>query len=173
MKKLSIFFVAIFSMFMAFSFAAPSILTPSYSVNWNDVKILRTNNSNGWYVDIALQDPKTKDWLHFWEVKMSDQTFTYPKQWDWDQKVRMIPWDGWDIIEFTIASDKPAGTAEVKTADLDKETAKNAPAEDNSATRTVIPVVPKTWPSGTLIGIILAALAIFGGYIYIKKRADI
>jgi hypothetical protein len=37
----------------------------------------------------------------------------------------------------------------------------------------VIPVVPKTWPAGSIIWIIIAALAIFGGYIYIKKRADI
>ena len=105
---------------------------------------------------------------------MSDQTFTYPKQWDWDQKVRMIPWDGWDVIEFTIDGKKASWTVEVKNANLDENKAA-APAEaaNPDATRTVIPVVPKTWPSGTLIWIILAALAIFGGYIYIKKRADI
>jgi LPXTG-motif cell wall-anchored protein len=34
-------------------------------------------------------------------------------------------------------------------------------------------VVPKTGPSGSIIWIIIAALAIFGGYIYIRKRADI
>jgi hypothetical protein len=37
----------------------------------------------------------------------------------------------------------------------------------------VIAATPKTWPSGSLIWIIVATLAIFGGYIYIKKRADI
>jgi hypothetical protein len=37
----------------------------------------------------------------------------------------------------------------------------------------VIAATPKTWPSGRLIWIIVATLAIFGGYIYIKKRADI
>jgi hypothetical protein len=37
----------------------------------------------------------------------------------------------------------------------------------------VIPVVPKTWPSTSIIWIILATLAIFGGYIYIRKKADI
>ena len=40
-------------------------------------------------------------------------------------------------------------------------------------TRTVIPVVPKTWPSINIIWIILATLVVFGGYIYIKKKADI
>jgi len=40
-------------------------------------------------------------------------------------------------------------------------------------TRTVITAVPKTGPSINIIWIILATLAIFGGYIYIKKRADI
>ena len=45
--------------------------------------------------------------------------------------------------------------------------------DEATITRTVIPAVPKTWPSGTLIWIILATLTIFGGYIYIRKRADI
>lgn len=44
---------------------------------------------------------------------------------------------------------------------------------NQDVTRTVIPVVPKTGPSGNIIWIILATLAIFGGYIYIRKRADI
>ena len=44
---------------------------------------------------------------------------------------------------------------------------------NQNVTRTVIPAVPKTGPSGNLIWIILATLAIFGGYIYIRKRADI
>jgi hypothetical protein len=33
-------------------------------------------------MDINLKDPKTNDWLHFGEVKMSDQVFTYTKQRD-------------------------------------------------------------------------------------------
>ena len=40
-------------------------------------------------------------------------------------------------------------------------------------TRTVIPAVPKTGPSGNIVWIIIATLVVFGGYIYIKKRADI
>jgi len=159
--------MAIFSMVISFSFASPSIVNPSYSVNWNDVKIFRTDNSDWWYVDIALQNPETKDWLHFWEIKMSDQVFTYTKQWDWDQNVWMTPGDGWDEVRFTVTWDKPSGAVV-----LNEEQPK--PEENNSnANRTVIPVVPKTWPSISIIWIILAALAIFGGYIYIKKRADI
>ena len=45
--------------------------------------------------------------------------------------------------------------------------------DNQNVTRTVISAVPKTWPSGNLVWIILATLAIFGGYIYIRKRADI
>lgn len=93
---------------------------------------------------------------------MSDQTFTYTKQWDWDQNIWIIPWDGWDQIKFTIASNKPSAT----TTDTPKE-------EKTTATRTVIPAVPKTWPSWSIIWIILATLAIFGGYVYIKRKADI
>lgn len=164
MKKLSIFLSAISCIFIWFSFAAQTVLNPSYTVNWNDVKIYWTDNSNGWYMDINLQDPETKDWLHFGEVKMSDQTFTYTKQWDWDQNVRMIPWDGWDQIRFTIESSK-SSSATTKT-DTPKE-------EQTTATRTVIPATPKTGPSWNIIWIILATLAIFGWYIYIKRKADI
>ena len=46
-------------------------------------------------------------------------------------------------------------------------------SDNSNVTRTVIPAVPKTWPNGNLVWIILATLVIFGGYIYIKKRADI
>ena len=49
----------------------------------------------------------------------------------------------------------------------------SAAADNQNVTRTVITAVPKTGPSGNLVWIILATLAIFGGYIYIKKRADI
>jgi LPXTG-motif cell wall-anchored protein len=37
----------------------------------------------------------------------------------------------------------------------------------------VIPVVPKTGPSISLIWLIIATLMIFGWYIYIKRKADI
>ena len=46
-------------------------------------------------------------------------------------------------------------------------------SDKSNVTRTVIPAVPKTGPNGNLIWIIIATLVIFGGYIYIKKRADI
>ena len=149
---------------MWFSFAAPTISNISYSVKWDDVKINRTNNSDWWYVDINLQDPKTNDWLHFWEVKMSDQTFTYTKQWDWEQKIRMIPWDGWDEIRFNI------GWKNSSSANTNEDSSN---WEKSEVTRTVISAVPKTWPNGSLIWIIIATLATFGGYIYIRKRADI
>lgn len=158
MKKLSIFLLAIFSVCVGFSFASPSIINPSYTVNGNDVKIYWTDNSNWWYLDINLQNPETNDWLHFGTTKISDQVFTYTKQWDWDQKVWLIPWDGGDEVKLTITIDDWKEKTDNKTS---------------WATRTVIPVVPKTGPSLSLIWLILATLAIFGGYIYIKKRADI
>jgi len=164
MRKLLIFLSTIFSISTWFSFATPSMLNISYTTNWDNVTINRTDNSDWWYVDINLQNPQTNDWLHFGEVKISDQTFTYTKQWDWDQKIRIIPWDGWDEIKFVIKWKNQASAV----------TNKKAPSwEQPEVTRTVIPVVPKTGPSGSLIWIILATLAIFGGYIYIRKRADI
>lgn len=120
-------------------------------------------------MDINLQDPKTKDWLHFGEVKMSDQVFTYTKQWDWAQKVWIIPWDGWDQIRFTIGSDWTYSTDDAD----DESNNETANENEDKPTRTVIAATPKTWPSGSLIWIIVATLAIFGWYIYIKKRADI
>ena len=136
-----------------YSFAAnPSILNYSYTVEWDDVKIFWTDNSNGWNIDINLQNPQTNDWLHFGTAKISDQVFTYTKQRDWDQKIRMIPDDGWDEVHITIQW---------------------TTTPNPNANRTVIPVVPKTGPSGNVIWIIIATLVIFGGYIYIKKRADI
>lgn len=84
-------------------------------------------------------------------VKISDQAFTYTKQRDWEQKIQLIPDDWWEKIEFSI----PAG------------------ATKSTANRTVISAVPKTWPSFNLIWIVLATFAIFGGYIYIKKKAGI
>jgi len=164
MRKLLIFLSTIFSISTWFSFATPSILNLSHTTHWDNVTINRTDNSDWWYVDINLQDPQTNDWLHFGEVKISDQTFTYTKQWDWDQKIRIIPWDGWDEIKFVIKWKNPASAV----------TNKKAPNWGQpEVTRTVIPVVPKTGSSGSLIWIILATLAIFGGYIYIRKRADI
>lgn len=167
MRKLLIFLSTIFSIFVWFSFATPTISNISYSVKWDDVRINRTNNSDWWYVDINLQDPQTKDWLHFGEIKISDQTFTYTKQWDWDQNIRMIPWDGWDEIKFKIEWNKSPSATVNKM--------KNSASDwwESEVTRTVIPVVPKTGTSGSIIWIILAALAIFGGYIYIRKKADI
>ena len=117
-------------------------------------------------MDINLKDPKTNDRLHFGEVKMSDQVFTYTKQWEWDQNIRIIPWDGWDQIRFTISSDW-------ETVTVDDQTSEEKEQKEDNPTRTVIEAVPKTGPSGSLIWIIVATLAIFGGYIYIKKRADI
>ena len=161
MKKWYIIFLASFSTFIWLCLAS-SILNPSYSVNWDDVKIYRTNNSKWWYMDINLKDPETNDRLHFWEVKMSDQEFTYTKQWDWKQEIQLLPWDWWDPIEFTISSNNSSAKVNNKTSE-----------EEHTVTRTVIPAVPKTGPSGSIIWIILATLAIFGWYIYIRKRANI
>ena len=105
-------------------------------------------------MDINVQNPTTQDWLHFGTVKFSDEKFTYTKQWEWEQKIWMIPGDWWDEIRFTI----------------DGET---ATTEAPTATRTVIAAVPKTWPDGHIIWIIIATFVVFGWYIYIKKRADI
>ena len=90
---------------------------------------------------------------------MSDETFVYTKQWEWDQKIWMIPGDGWEEIRFTIEWDSTAAPA--------------AATVEPTANRTVIPAVPKTGPDGNIIWIIIAAFVVFGWYIYIKKRADI
>ena len=63
-------------------------------------------------------------------------------------------------------------------SDLDNTTytafsGEHSAADNQNVTRTVISAVPKTGPSGSLIWVILATLVIFGGYIYVKKRADI
>ena len=164
MRKLLVFLSIIISTSIWFSFATPTISNISYSVKWDNIEINWTDNSDWWYIDINLQDPKTNDWLHFGEVKTSDQTFTYTKQWDWEQKVRMIPWDGWDEIRFNIEWKKSSSTTANK---------KSSNWWKNEVTRTVISAVPKPGPRGSLIWIILATLAIFGGYIYIRKRANI
>lgn len=152
MKKLLIFLSAIFSISLWFSFAAnPSILNQTYEIAWDDVKIYWTDISDWWTVDINVQNPTTQDWLHFGTVKMSDQVFVYTKQREWEQNIWMIPDDWWDELKFTIGWSTP----------------------NPNANRTVIPAVPKTGPSGNIIWIIIATFVIFGGYIYIKKRADI
>ena len=152
MQRLFTILSAIFTAFIWFSFAAPTVLNHSYSVDWNQVMIFWTNNSDWWRVEINVQDPTTQKWMHFGSAKISDQVFTYTKQRDWDQKIWLIPDDGWDEIQFSIQW---------------------TTSTNSWATRTVIPAVPKTWPSGSLIWIILATIAVFGGYIYIKRRADI
>lgn len=68
----------------------------------------------------------------------------------------------WNETEYTLPSEHSAATD-------NQSTQKDNP----TITRTVITAVPKTGPSFSLIWISLATLAIFGGYIYIKKRADI
>ena len=154
----------IFSVFTWFSFATPSVLNISYSVDGDDVKLYRTDNSNWWYMDINIQDPETSDWLHFWTVNFDKESFTYTKQRDWEQKIWIIPWDGWDEVKFTIPNTSSSSKKTVKETTKKKEI---------TATRTVIAAVPKTWPSGNIVWIILATLAIFGGYIYIRKKANI
>lgn len=159
MRKLSICLCAIFSACIWFSFAAPTVLNPTYSVEGNDVKLYWIDNSDGWFLDINLQDPQTNDWLHFWTAKISDQEFTYTKQRDWEQRIWIIPWDWWDEINLTIwSSENSVGAVNNHWA---------------SVTRTVIPVVPKTWPNTNIIWIIIATLVIFGGYVYIKRKADL
>ena len=178
MRKLPILLSAIFGLFIWFTFAEVSILTPSYTVNWDDVKLYWTDVSNWWYLSIDVADPQTNSWIHKGEVKMSDQEFNYKKQWNWDQKIRMYRWDKEDeIYQFTIKDGKTnwaVNREDMENPNNQKNwTINNKATEDTTANRTVIPVVPKTGPSGTLIWIILAALAIFGGYIYIRKKADI
>ena len=177
MRKLSIILAAIFCSFIGYSFAEPSILLPSYTVNWDNIKIYRTDNSKGWDVTIAIQNPNTNEWIHAGDAKMSDEIFEYKKTWDWDWRIWMTPGDGWDeqCLCITSAGAPCNATCGAKTTGTAK--AGNTTKIDNptewTVNRTVIPVVPKTGPTGSIIWIIIAALAIFGGYIYIRKRADI
>lgn len=149
MKKLFIFLSVIASVFIWYSFASPTILNHSFSVDWNEIKLFWTDNSNWWSVDVNVRNPNTNSRLSIGTAKISDQTFNYRKQRYWDQKIWLIPSDGWDEIQFTI------------------------PWNNVAVTRTVIPVVPKAGPSGSLIWIILAALIVFTWYIYLKRKADI
>jgi len=177
MKKLPILLSAIFGLFIWFTFAELSILTPSYTVNWDNVKLYWTDVSNWWYVSIDVSDSSTNGWRHMGEIEMSQQEFEYKKPGNWDQKIRMYRWDKEDeIYQFTIKDGKTnwsVNREDMENLNQKSGTTETKAAEDTTANRTVIPVVPKTGPSGTLIGIILAALAIFGGYIYIRKKADI
>ena len=135
--------------------ASPSIVSYSYTTEWNDVTIYWTDVSDWWYIDINVQNPTTQDWMHFGTAKMSDEMFTYPKQREWEQKIWMIPSDWGSEIRFTIEWEAPETTI------------------SPTANRTVIPAVPKTGPNGNVIWLIIATFVVFGWYIYIKKRADI
>jgi len=119
-------------------------------------------------MDINLKNPATNDWLHFAEVKVSDESFTYTKQREWDQEFQIVLSDWSTPREYLISSEK--GLVEVTNGSVSNE---NNEWNWSNATRTVIPAVPKTGPSVGLVWIILATLAIFGGYIYIKRKADI
>lgn len=76
-----------------------------------------------------------------------------------------------DILDSSYSID--SNEAEYTAVSDEHFSADNQTSDNQNVTRTVITTVPKTWPSGSLVWIILATLAIFGGYIYIKKRADI
>lgn len=152
MQRFTVILWALLIAWMWFSFAAtPTIINHSYTVEGNEVRIFRTDNSNWWNVDIIVENPETNDRFNFGSTKISEQVFVYPKQREGDQVVWLIPDDGWDEVQLTIP-----GTTVSPTV-----------------SRTAIQAVPKTWPDGHIVWIILATLAIFGGYIYIKKRADI
>jgi hypothetical protein len=152
MRRLFILFTVVFSVLIWFSSAINTILNYSYTTDDNNVNIYRTDNSNWWNVDINVRNSDVNDWLLLGTVKISDQSFMYTKLWNWEQRIKLVPDDWWEEIQFTIP---------------ERWVAKS------HVSRTVITAVPKTWPSFNLIWIILASLAIFGGYIYIKKRADI
>lgn len=84
------------------------------------------------------------------------------------------------IIWFSFATTTELDLTNWTNTDYVAQSSENNNTNDTTSnndkttiTRTVIPAVPKTGPSGNLIWIILATLVIFGGYIYIKKRADI
>ena len=111
MRKASAFLATVMVMLIWFSFASPTILDTSHSIE----------------PDNSLQ----ADW--------------------WENMYLTTAW--WEATEM-------------ETNDIQN-------TNQTTITRTVIPAVPKTGPSGNWVWIILATLAIFGGYIYIKKRADI
>lgn len=159
MRKSLIAFLVASIGFIWVSLATQTVLAPSYTSDGNDVKIYWTDNSDWWYVDINVQNPETNDRMHFGTAKISDQSFVYTKQREWDQKVWIVPGDWGEDIQFTVSWDEP-------TSNYDN-------THWAAITRTVIPAVPKTWPNVNIIWIILATLMIFGWYIYIKKKAGI
>jgi len=165
MNRLFVLIIALFNLFVCFAFAENyTILNPSYVIDWDTVKIFWTDNSDWWYVDINLQDPETKSRFNFWSAEISDQVFTYTKQWDGDQNIWLVP-SYWDEQHLCVSSS--GMPCDVSYDD------NHGTATERSVTRTVIPVTPKTWPSVSIIGIVLATLLVFGWYIYIKKKADI
>lgn len=142
-----------------FSFAANTVITDqSYVVDWDNVTIYRNDVSDWWYLDISIQDPKSGEWIHIWTVNIKDQEFSYMREWKITQKILLTP-DNWgDSVQMNIWVNNE-----------NKSKTKNS----ETITRTVITAVPKTGPSVNLVWIIVATFAIFGGYIYIKKRAAI
>ena len=145
--------------FIWFSFASNPVITDqSYVVNWDNVTIYRTDVSDWWYLDISVRDSSSSDWAHIWTANIKDQKFTYIREWKVTQKVLLAP-DNWgDSVQMNIWADN-GNTKKTKNSE--------------TITRTVITAVPETWPRWNLVWIIVATLAIFGGYIYIKKRAVI
>ena len=80
------------------------------------------------------------------------------REWKITQKILLAP-DNWgESVQMSIWVDN-----EKKSKTKSSET----------ITRTVITAVPETGPSVSLVWIIIATFAIFGWYIYIKKRAAI
>ncbi len=142
-----------------FSFASNTVITnTSYTTHWDNVTISRTNVSDWWYVDVSVRNSDLGVWTHIWTVDIKDQEFSYMREWNITQKVMLAPDNWWDNVQLSIWIDG---------GNLNKT--KNS----ETITRTVITAVPETWPRGNLIWIIVATLLIFGGYIYIKKRAVI
>ena len=120
--------------------------------------IYRTNASEWWYVDVSVRNSDFGAWTHIWTVDIKDQQFSYMREWNIAQKIMLAP-DNWgDSVQINVWVDEW-----------------NSKKTQNSETitRTVITAVPNTWPRGNLVWIIVATLVIFGGYVYIKKRADI
>ena len=76
-----------------------------------------------------------------------------------------------DILDSSYSVN--SNEAEYTTVSDEHFSTDNQTSSNQNVTRTVITAVPKTWPSGNFVWIIIATLVIFGGYIYIKKRADI
>ena len=144
---------------ISFSFASnPAIVNQSYVTNWDNVTIYWTDVSDWWYVDVSIQDSDTQERIHIWTVDIRDQEFSYIRQGQAEQKILLEPDNWWDSVQVSIWANN-----------WSKTNSKNS----EPITRMVISSVPKTWPSGSLIWIIIATFMIFGGYIYIKKRAAI